>query len=110
MQQLSLQSLLTTLGYSSFRGDQERIIGDAISGKNTFVLMPTGMGKSLCYQAPALLKEGLVVVVSPLLALMKDQGDKAQKLGIKAGDIHSLLSQQERRSSLEQGSRFNFQN
>lgn len=95
-QNSQLRSLIEQLGYGDFRGDQEKIINAALSGQNTFVLMPTGMGKSFCYQAVALLKSGLVVVVSPLIALMKDQADKAQKLGIKATDIHSLNTKDER--------------
>jgi ATP-dependent DNA helicase RecQ len=92
----ALKEKMKTLGYSHFRGDQEQVLQAAFSGQNSLVLMPTGMGKSFCYQGVALVKPGLVVVVSPLIALMKDQASKAQKLGISAGDIHSLLSQEER--------------
>ena len=62
-------------GFDSFKGDQERIIRNLIEGKDTFVLMPTGGGKSLCFQLPALVLPGTAVVISPLIALMKNQVD-----------------------------------
>ncbi len=91
-----LKEKMNALGYSHFRGGQEQVLQSAFMGQHSLVLMPTGMGKSFCYQGVALVKPGLVVVVSPLIALMRDQASKAQKLGISAGDIHSLLSQDER--------------
>lgn len=76
-------------GYDEFRGQQEAIISSVICGKNAFVLMPTGGGKSLCYQVPALCLDGVAVVISPLIALMQDQVDTLKELGVKAAAINS---------------------
>ena len=62
-------------GFDSFKGKQEAIITNVLDGKNTFVIMPTGGGKSMCYQLPALISEGTAIIVSPLIALMKNQKD-----------------------------------
>src|SRR5881398_789976 len=78
-------------GYDAFRPLQQEIIDDALSGRDVFALMPTGGGKSLCYQLPALLRDGVTIVVSPLIALMKDQVDALQALGVPATFINSSL-------------------
>jgi len=87
-------------GYESFRPLQEEVMRQALSGKDTFVLMPTGGGKSLCYQLPAMAKGGLTVVVSPLIALMKDQVDALEEIGVPATYLNSTLSAAESRERL----------
>lgn len=81
--------LRSVFGYDGFRGEQENIIRDVIGGKSCCVLMPTGSGKSLCYQVPALCLDGVGVVVSPLIALMEDQVAALKELGVRAAAIHS---------------------
>lgn len=88
-------------GYSAFRLEQERVIKTVLDKKDTFVLMPTGGGKSLCYQIPALLFEGITIVVSPLIALMKDQVDTLRVNGIEAAYLNSTQSYQEQQQTLE---------
>jgi ATP-dependent DNA helicase RecQ len=87
-----LAVLREVFGFDSFRGQQLAIIEQVISGGDALVLMPTGGGKSLCYQVPALLRPGLGVVVSPLIALMKDQVDALQQTGVRAAALNSRLS------------------
>lgn len=77
-----------TFGYSQFRGQQEAIINTVIEGHDALVIMPTGGGKSLCYQVPSLVREGCGVVISPLIALMQDQVDSLKELGIQAGFLN----------------------
>src|SRR2546422_5848515 len=79
-------------GFSSFRPLQEEIIRDALAGKDVFAVLPTGGGKSLCFQLPALARPGLTVVVSPLIALMKDQVDALQAAGVAAAVFNSSLA------------------
>ena len=87
--------LKEVFGYSQFRGNQEAIIRNILDKKNTFVIMPTGAGKSLCYQLPSLVTEGLAIVISPLIALMKNQVDQMNALGINAQFLNSTLSKSE---------------
>ena len=87
-------------GFGSFRPLQEEIIRDALAGRDVFALLPTGGGKSLCFQLPALLRDGLTVVVSPLIALMKDQVDALQAAGVPATFLNSSLAAGESRSRL----------
>lgn len=89
------QTLKQTFGYSEFRPGQAAIIEQVLAGRDCFVLMPTGGGKSMCYQLPALLLPALTVVVSPLMSLMKDQVDALKAMGIAAEYINSSLSREE---------------
>ena len=93
----ALRVLRRVFGYDSFRGPQEEIIDHVTAGGDALVLMPTGGGKSLCYQIPALLRKGVGVVVSPLIALMQDQVDALQALGVRAGFLNSTQDPGERR-------------
>ena len=89
------EQLKKTFGFSQFRGEQEAIILNTIQGKNSFVLMPTGAGKSLCYQLPAIVMEGTAIVISPLIALMKNQVDQMVAFGINAQFLNSSLTRAE---------------
>ncbi|MGH3859146.1 DNA helicase RecQ [Actinokineospora sp.] len=94
-----LDVLRRIFGYDAFRGDQEAIISHVVGGGDALVLMPTGGGKSLCYQIPALVREGVGVVISPLIALMQDQVDALRNLGVRAGFLNSTQDSQERRET-----------
>ncbi len=88
----SLDILQNTFGYNQFRGDQQAIIEHVVAGHDAMVIMPTGGGKSLCYQIPAMLRSGCGVVISPLIALMQDQVQALQELGINSHFLNSTLS------------------
>lgn len=90
-----LSALKKHFGYDQFRPLQREIMHDALAGRDLFVLMPTGGGKSLCFQLPALMRDGLTIVVSPLIALMKDQVDALQTSGISATYLNSTLDREE---------------
>src|ERR1700712_2819129 len=92
--------LKRTFGYSTFRPLQREIIDSTLAGKDVFALLPTGGGKSLCFQLPALVRPGLTVVVSPLIALMKDQVDALQSAGVAATFLNSSLAAGESRPRL----------
>ncbi len=94
----SLTILKSVFNFDQFRGDQQKIINTVISGNNALILMPTGGGKSLCYQIPALAKAGTAIIISPLIALMKDQVDALLKKGVKAALLNSSLSKTEQKS------------
>ena len=89
------QCLQEVFGYSSFRGEQQTIVNHIVSGGDALVLMPTGGGKSLCYQLPALLRDGVAIIISPLIALMQDQVDTLQQLGVSAAFLNSSLDAQQ---------------
>src|SRR5438445_8815345 len=96
----SRSALKKYFGYDAFRPLQQEIIDDALSNRDVFALLPTGGGKSLCFQLPALLRDGLTIVVSPLIALMKDQVDALRTSGIAATFLNSTLTGSESRDRL----------
>ncbi|MEU7114733.1 DNA helicase RecQ [Streptomyces sp. NPDC046182] len=93
-----LQVLHRVFGYSSFRGEQQEIVDEVVGGGDALVLMPTGGGKSLCYQIPALVRDGTGIVISPLIALMQDQVDALNALGVRAGFLNSTQDPYERQT------------
>ncbi|MFI6565354.1 DNA helicase RecQ [Streptomyces sp. NPDC050534] len=93
----ALATLHRVFGYETFRGEQEAVIEHVVAGGDAVVLMPTGGGKSLCYQIPALVRPGTGIVVSPLIALMQDQVDALRALGVRAGFMNSTQDFDERR-------------
>ena len=101
-EETSIHKLLKEVfGFDQFKGNQEAIIKSVLAGNNTFVLMPTGGGKSLCYQLPALMKEGTAIVVSPLIALMKNQVDMIRNFGTDLGIAHVMNSSLSKAELLE---------
>ncbi|MCA8979940.1 MAG: RecQ family ATP-dependent DNA helicase [Planctomycetes bacterium] len=94
-------ALLEHFGFADFRGPQEPVVQAVLAGRDALLTMPTGGGKSLCYQLPALILPGMTLVVSPLIALMKDQVDALRRRGVRAGALHSNLSGAEREEQLQ---------
>ncbi|MGZ5119665.1 MAG: RecQ family ATP-dependent DNA helicase [Burkholderiales bacterium] len=94
------KTLRETFGYARLRAGQEEVIASVLQGKDTLAVMPTGAGKSLCYQLPALHLPGTTVVVSPLIALMKDQVDKLDQAGVSALEVNSTLTHRQERAAL----------
>src|SRR5580693_7711923 len=90
-----IQALQKYFGYSEFRHQQEAIIQHVLNGQDVLTLMPTGGGKSLCYQLPAILLNGLTIVISPLIALMKDQVDSLNVMGVPAAFLNSTQNPDE---------------
>jgi ATP-dependent DNA helicase RecQ len=95
------KTLRETFGYTRLRAGQEEVIASVLNRKDTLAIMPTGAGKSLCYQLPALHLPGLTVVVSPLISLMKDQVDKLGQAGVSVVEVNSTLSAREEQAALE---------
>ncbi len=95
MTEQALQVLQNVFGYDEFRSHQEAIIGNVLCGNDTLAIMPTGGGKSVCYQIPALIFPGLTLVISPLISLMEDQVDQLQALGVEAALLNSTLTSSE---------------
>lgn len=102
MYKRALSILKNIFGYDSFRGQQGAVIEQVAKGGDALVLMPTGGGKSICFQLPALLRDGVAVVVSPLIALMQDQVDTLNELGVKAAALNSSLSAEAQRTIAKQ--------
>ncbi len=103
---MTAQSILRdTFGYDSFRGEQQAVIDNVIAGQHGLVIMPTGGGKSLCYQVPALMLSGTAVIVSPLIALMQDQVAALRANGVKAAFLNSSMAPQEQ-AAVEQALRY----
>ena len=89
------KTLKEVFGYDQFRGQQEAVINNLLAGRDSFVIMPTGAGKSLCYQLPAIIQKGTAIIISPLIALMKNQVDQLVTLGVNARFLNSTLSKAE---------------
>ncbi|MEA2687680.1 MAG: ATP-dependent helicase RecQ, partial [Candidatus Eremiobacteraeota bacterium] len=96
------EALERWFGFPTFRPSQEAIVRDVLDGRDVFALLPTGGGKSLCYQLPAVLTPGLTVVISPLIALMKDQVDALTQRGLRATLINSTLDPAEQRVRIQE--------
>lgn len=94
-QQNPLDVLKRVYGYDSFRGQQQAVVEHVVAGGDAVVLFPTGAGKSLCFQLPALCRNGVGIVVSPLIALMRDQVEALKQLGVRAAALNSSLSREE---------------
>ena len=91
--QKKYEILRQVFGYDQFRPGQEEVVDSLLEGQDVLAVMPTGAGKSICYQLPALLRQGVAVVVSPLISLMKDQVQSLLQMGVRAAYINSSLSE-----------------
>src|SRR5881398_3951336 len=96
------EQLVNLFGLDEFRRGQREVIEDVLAGKDVLCVMPTGAGKSLCYQLPAVLQKGLTIVVSPLISLMEDQVQQLRDEGISAALLNSALAPGERRAVMRQ--------
>jgi ATP-dependent DNA helicase RecQ len=96
------RTLRETFGLDKLRPGQAEVMRSVLEGNNTLAIMPTGAGKSLCYQLPSLHLPGTTVVVSPLISLMKDQVDKLEEAGLEASQLNSALTSQEHEENLEE--------
>ena len=96
-----VELLKTYWGYSEFKGSQEKVIENIIDGKDVLCVMPTGAGKSVCYQLPALMLGGVTIVISPLISLMIDQVKALVNMGIKAAYINSTLTLKQQSLAIE---------
>lgn len=96
------RTLRVILGLEQLRPGQAEVIRSVLEGQNTLAIMPTGAGKSLCYQLPALHIPGTTVIISPLISLMKDQVDKLEDAGLEASQLNSALTTSEHQQNLEQ--------
>ena len=96
-----MSPLRTHFGHLQFRPGQERIVEAVLGGDDVVAVMPTGSGKSLCYQLPAVVLPGVTIVVSPLISLMKDQVDELNRRGVAAGSLHSMLDSAGKRDVIE---------
>ena len=101
----AVEILKSSFGYNSFRGKQEAIVDHVSQGQSCFVLMQTGGGKSLCYQVPGLMREGVAIVVSPLISLMKDQVDALVRKDISAAYLSTSQSADEKKDILSRALR-----
>ena len=95
-----LEVLSKVFGYDKFRDGQQAVIDAVVNGQDALVLLPTGGGKSLCYQIPALVRQGVAVVVSPLISLMQDQVEQLREVGVSAAYINSTQDQEQQQSVL----------
>src|ERR671929_2400052 len=95
------RTMREVFGFTKLRPGQEEVIRSILSGRDTLAVMPTGAGKSLCYQLPALHLEGTTVVVSPLISLMKDQAEKLERAGVAAEQLNSAQPRHQQQASLE---------
>ena len=98
----SLEALKKYFGYDSFREPQDQIVDTLVNNQNALVIMPTGGGKSICYQIPAIVKDGVCIVVSPLIALMQDQVNSLKNNGINANFINSTVSESHKKEVIQQ--------